>query len=171
MTIGTFRSYLTGGKPLYNYSHGVGRRYGDEQILLDAGLKGDVTPDIKYDLNFSYGRYKSYAEGRDSLTDRLELALRGLGGPTCDFRTGTPGAGGCQYLNPFSNGIPGAPNRGLTNPGFVSSLANTAALADWIMPIQWAKTNFQEYEANAVLSGPLPWWTLPGGGIKWAAGV
>jgi len=34
--------------------------------------------------------------------------LRGLGGPGCDFRTGTPGAGACQYLNPFSNGIPGA---------------------------------------------------------------
>jgi len=170
MTIGTFRPYLTGGNPLYNYEHGVGGPYWHDQILLDAGLRGDLTDAIKYDLNFSYGRYKSYAEGRDSLTDRLELALRGLGGPNCDFRTGTPGVGGCQWLNPFSNGIPGAPNRGLTNPGFVSSLANTAALADWIMPTQWGKTNFQEYEFNGVLSGKLPWWTLPGGDIKWAAG-
>ena len=80
-----------------------------------------------------------------------------------------PGAGGCQWLNPFSNGIPGAPNRGLTNPGFVSSLANTAALADWIMPIQTGETEFQEYELNAVLSGTLPW-TLPGGSAKWAGG-
>jgi iron complex outermembrane receptor protein len=171
MTIGTFRPYLTGGNPLYNYEHGVGGRYWHDQILLDAGLKGDVTADIKYDVNLSYGRYKSYAEGRDSLTDRLELALRGLGGPNCNFQTGTPGVGGCQWLNPFSNGIPGAPNRGLTNPGFVSSLANTAALADWIMPIQTGETDFQEYEFNAVLSGKIPWWTLPGGDIKWAAGA
>ena len=171
MTIGTFRPYLTGGNPLYNYEHGVGGRYWHDQILLDAGLKGDVTSEIKYDVNFSYGRYKSFAEGRDSLTDRLELALRGLGGPNCDYRTGTPGAGGCQYLNPFSNGIPGAPNRGLTNPGFVPSLANTAALADWIMPIQTGTTNFQEYELNAVLSGKIPWLTLPGGDIKWAGGA
>ncbi|HEY2750101.1 TonB-dependent receptor domain-containing protein [Phenylobacterium sp.] len=170
MTIGTFRPYLTGGNPLYNYEHGVGGPYWHDQILFDAGVKGDVTSNTTYDVNFSYGRYKSYGEGRDSLTDRLELALRGLGGPNCNFKTGTPGVGGCQYLNPFSNGIPGAPNRGLTNPGFVSSLANTAALADWIMPIQSATTNFQEYEFNAVLSGKIPWWTLPGGDIKWAAG-
>ena len=169
MTIGTFRPYLTGGNPLYNYQHGVGGPYWHEQILVDAGLKGDVTSTIKYDLNFSWGQYRSYAEGRDSLTDRLELALRGLGGPNCDYKTGTPGAGGCMWLNPFSNGIPGAPNRGLTNPGFVSSLANTAALADWIMPIQTGSTNFKEYEIDAVLSGSLPW-TLPGGDIKWAAG-
>jgi len=170
MVIGTFRPYLTGGNPLYNYEHGVGGPYWHDQILFDAGLKGDVIEGVKYDLNFSYGRYKSYGEGRDSLTDRLELALRGLGGPNCNYQTGTPGVGGCQWLNPFSNGIPGAPNRGLTNPGFVSSLANTAALADWIMPTQWAKTNFQEYEFDAVLSGDLPRWTLPGGSIKWAGG-
>jgi iron complex outermembrane receptor protein len=170
MTIGTFRPYLTGGNPLYDYKHGVGGPYWHEQILFDVGVKGDVLPEVKYDVNFSWGRYKSYGEGRDSLTDRLELALRGLGGPNCDFRTGTPGAGGCQWLNPFSNAIPGAPNRGLTNPGFVPSLANTAALADWIMPIQWAKTEFTEYELDAVLSGDIPWWALPGGTIKWAAG-
>ncbi len=171
MTIGTFRPYLTGGNPLYNYEHGVGGRYWHDQILLDAGLKGDVTSGIKYDVNLSYGRYKSFAEGRDSLTDRLELALRGLGGPNCNYQTGTPGAGGCQWLNPFSNGLPGAPNRGLTNPGFVPALANTAALADWIMPIQTGTTNFQETELNGVLSGSLPWWKLPGGEIKWAAGA
>ncbi len=171
ISVGTFRPYLTGGNPLYNYQHGVGGRYWHDQILLDAGVKGDVTSDIKYDVNLSYGRYKSYAEGRDSLTDRLELALRGLGGPNCDYKTGTPGAGGCAWLNPFSNGIPGAPNRGLTNPGFVPALANTAALADWIMPVQTSKTNFQETELNGVLSGSLPWWKLSGGEIKWAAGV
>ncbi len=170
ITIGTFRPYLTGGNPLYDYKHGVGGRDYQKQILLNAGVKGDVTAGIKYDVSFTYGQYRSYAEGRDSLTDRLELALRGLGGPNCDFRTGTPGAGGCQYLNPFSNGIPGAPNRGLTNPGFVSSLANTAALADWIMPIQTSRSKFQEEEFNGVLSGEFPWFTLGGGNIKWAGG-
>jgi iron complex outermembrane receptor protein len=170
MTIGTFRPYLAGGNPLYNYEHGVGGRYWHDQILLNAGVKGDVTSEVQYDVNFSYGRYKTYGEGRDSLTDRLQLALRGLGGPNCNYKTGTPGAGGCMWLNPFSNGIPGAPNRGLTNPGFVPALENSAALADWIMPIQSATTNFEEYELNAVLSGTLPGWKLPGGDIKWAAG-
>ena len=169
MQIGTNRPFLTGGNPLYDYKHGVGGPYWHQQILFDVGAKGDVTSDIKYDVNFSWGQYKSYAEGRDSLTDRYELALRGLGGPSCDYKTGTPGVGGCQWLNPFSNAVPGAPNRGLTNPGFNSAVQNTAALADWIMPIQSGRTNFEEYELDAVLSGSLPW-TLPGGDIKWAGG-
>lgn len=170
MTIGTFRPYLTGGNPLYNYEHGVGGRYYHKQILLNASVKGDVTEGIKYDVSYSWGEYRSFGEGRDSLTDRLALALRGLGGPNCNYQTGTPGVGGCQWLNPFSNAVPGAPNRGLTNPGFVSSLANTAELADWIMPKQSATTRFRDGELNAVLSGDLPWMELGGGPIKWAAG-
>ena len=55
MTIGTFRPYLTGGNPLYNYEHGVGGRYWHKQILFNAGVKGDVTDDIKYDVSFSCG--------------------------------------------------------------------------------------------------------------------
>jgi iron complex outermembrane receptor protein len=170
MTIGTFRPYLTGGNPLYDYKHGVGGRYYQKQMLFNAGVKGDVTESIKYDVNFSWGEYKTFGEGRDSLTDRLELALRGLGGPNCNYQTGTPGVGGCMWLNPFSNAIPGAPNRGLTNPRFVPALANTAALADWIMPIQTGQTKFRDQEFNAVLSGDLPFWSLPGGTIKWAGG-
>lgn len=170
MTIGTFRPYLTGGNPLYDYKHGVGGPYHQEQILLNAGMKGDVTQTIRYDVNFSYGQYKSFGEGRDSLTDRLELALRGLGGPNCNITTGTPGVGGCMWLNPFSNAIPGAPNRGLTNPGYNSAVANTADLADWIMPKQSSHTRFRDAEFNSVLSGELPVLELGGGPIKWALG-
>jgi iron complex outermembrane receptor protein len=170
MTIGTFRPFLTGGNPLYNYKHGVGGPYWHQQILFDVGVKGDVTHDVQYDVNFSWGQYKAYGEGRDSLTDRLELALRGLGGPNCNFQTGTPGVGGCMWLNPFSNGIPGAPNRGLVNPNFNPSLANTAALADWLLPRQWATNDFREYEFDAILKGKIPWWSLPGGDIQWAGG-
>ena len=169
MTIGTFRPYLQGGNPLYNYEHGVGGRYYHEQINLSATLKGDVTPAIHYEASLTYGSYRTFAEGRDSLTDRLELALRGLGGPGCDYTTGTPGVGGCQWLNPFSNAIPGAPKQGLTNPGYNPAVANTAALADWIMPIQTARTKSEDIEGDFTLSGKLPF-ALWGGPIGWAAG-
>jgi iron complex outermembrane receptor protein len=172
LTIASFRPYLTGGNPLYNYQHGVGGPFSREQILLDVGVKGSVTQDITYDVNLSYGAYRFSAElGRDALTDRLELALRGLGGPNCNYRTGTPGVGDCQWLNPFSNGIPGAPKNGLINPNFSPALENTATLADWIMPLQTTKSTFREYELNASLSGKIPGLTLPGGDIRWAAGV
>jgi iron complex outermembrane receptor protein len=168
LAVGTFRPYINGGNPLYNYEHGVGGDYWHEQINLSASLKGDVTEAIHYEASLTWGQYKYYGEGRDSLTDRLELALRGLGGPNCNFQTGTPGVGGCQWLNPFSNAIPGSPRRGLVNPYFNPALENTAALADWIMPIQWGRGNFRDIDADFILSGNL--WTLPGGDVGWAAG-
>lgn len=173
--VGGFRPYLAGGNPLYNYTHGVGGRYWHEQINLSATLKGDVTNDIHYEGSLTWGQYRYYGEGRDTLTDRLELALRGLGGPHCDYKIGTPGVGGCSYLNPFSNAIPGAPRRATrdpgvaTNPGFVPSLANTAELADWLMPIQSSYTKSQDYEGDFTLNGKLPL-NLWGGPISWAAG-
>ena len=169
LTVGTFRPFLQGGNPLYDYKHGVGGRYWHEQINLSATLKGDVTNAIHYEGALTWGQYRYFGEGRDSLTDRLELALRGLGGPNCDYKTGTPGVGNCQWLNPFSNGIPGAPKAGLTNPGFVPSLANTAALADWILPTQNTRTRSSDFEGDFTLNGeaPLKLW---GGPIGWAAG-
>ncbi len=103
------------------------------------------------------------------------MALRGLGGPNCDYKTGTPGIGGCAYLNPFSNAIPGAPRKAITdpsvatNPRFVPSLANTAALADWLMPIQTSSSRSQDIEGDFTLNGKLPL-NLWGGSIGWAAG-
>jgi iron complex outermembrane receptor protein len=172
MTVGTFRPYLTGGNPLYDYKHGVGGNYWHEQINLSAELKGNLTSGIYYDASVTWGQYKYYAEGRDSLTDRLELALRGLGGPACNFQTGTPGQGGCLWYNPFSNAIPGAPRNNLTNPGYNSNVDNSSkVLADWIMPIQWSRGNYQDLDADFTLSGQLPFLTLPGGQMGWAAGV
>jgi iron complex outermembrane receptor protein len=170
LSVGTFRPFLTGGNPLYNYTHGVGGRYWHEQINLNAELKGDITSGLHYDASVTWGQYKYYAEGRDSLTDRLELALRGLGGPGCNFQTGTPGVGGCMWLNPFSNAIPGAPRNNLSNPGFNANVQNTAVLADWIMPIQTGVGNYQDLDADFTLSGEVPI-TLPGGDIGWAGGV
>jgi iron complex outermembrane receptor protein len=175
LAVGGFRPYLADGNPSYNYAHGVGGRYWHEQINLSATLKGDVTNDIHYEGALTWGQYRYYGAGRDELTDRLELALRGLGGPNCDYKTGTPGVGGCMWLNPFSNAIPGAPRRATrdpslaTNPGFVPSLANTAELADWLMPVQSANTRSQDVEGDFTLNGKLPF-NLWGGPIGWAAG-
>ena len=169
LPVGGFRPFLAGGDPQYNYAHGVGGRYWHDQINVSATLKGDVTRDIHYETSLTWGQYRYFGQGQDSLTDRLELALRGLGGPGCDYRTGTPGVGNCQWLNPFSNAIPAAPKQGLTNPGYVSSLANSASLADWLMPSQTARTRSSEFEGDFALNGKLPW-DLWGGPIGWAAG-
>src|SRR6185295_17984639 len=135
----------------------VGGKYWHEQISVTGAFTGDISDSLHYDASLTWGQYFYHGEGRDSLTDRLELALRGLGGPDCNFTTGTPGVGPCQWLNPFSNAVPGAPRAGilnpsvLTNPGFVPALENTAALADWIMPIQASDLRYRNIDAHFIL--------------------
>src|SRR5207302_11120449 len=130
ITVGNWRPYLAGGNPLFNYGESFGVRQ-HEQWRASADLKGDFgawgASDIGWDVNLTYGRYRFFLAGFDSLTDRLELALRGLGGPGCNFQTGTPGVGPCSYFNPFSNAVPSAPRNGnVANPGFISAVQNTA---------------------------------------------
>jgi iron complex outermembrane receptor protein len=170
ITVGNWRPYLAGGNPEFGYGESFGKRE-HEQWRWSADLKGDFANGISWDTNLTYGRYRYYSAGYDTLTDRLELALRGLGGPGCNFQTGTPGVGGCQYYNPFSNAVPGAPRNGLTNAGFVSTVANSADLTAWMFPFQSGEQVTQIWEANAVLNGKVPRFSLPGGEIGWAAGL
>ena len=60
----------------------------------------------------------------------MAFALDGLGGPGCvPGPTAVPGAGGCQYYNPFSNAIQFSRINGAFNPQFEPNLANTSS---WI---------------------------------------
>jgi iron complex outermembrane receptor protein len=169
ITVGNWRPYLAGGNPEFGYGESYGTRK-HEQWRWSADLSGDLGS-ANWDTSLTYGRYRYYSAGYDTLTDRLELALRGLGGAGCNYQTGTPGAGGCQYYNPFSNAAPGAPRNGLTNPGYVSSVANSADLTAWMFPFQYGEQVTQTWEANAVLNGHLARFALPGGEIGWAAAV
>jgi len=166
--VGNWRPYLAGGNPEFGYDESYAiRRH--EQWRGSVDLRGDWNG-IGYDANLTYGRYKFYLGGFDTLTDRLQLALRGLGGAGCDFRTGTPGVGPCQYYNPFSNSIPSAPRVGVSNPGFIPAVQNTADLTSWMFPFQDSTTTTQNWEGNLVLNGHLTAFRLPGGEIGWAAG-
>ena len=99
---------------------------------------------------------------------RLELALRGLGGAGCNPVTGTPGAGGCMYFNPFANAYAGAKGLGGTNPFFASSATNNnPALLNWLH-IQLSGDTYTELAVGeTVFNGKLPI-DLGGGPIAWA---
>ena len=45
----------------------------------------------------------------EAIRSRLDLALRGLGGRSCNPNTGTPGEGNCNYWNPFANRMTASP--------------------------------------------------------------
>jgi iron complex outermembrane recepter protein len=135
---------------------------------LSSSLSGSITDSIDFDIAGTYSESSVYQLAPDILITRYQAALNGLGGPAC---TGTtPGANGCLYFNPFSNGAPGNPVLGLTNPGYVSSAANNPAVIDWMFdPVRGRRESQKLFVIDAVLSGKLGL-GLPGGDVGWAVG-
>ena len=119
-------------------------------------------------LAATYSKSNVRQRAPDILITRYQAALNGLGGPNC---TGTtPGANGCLFFNPFSNGAPSNPNFGLTNPGFVSAAANNPAVIDWLWDFERGRNEKQDlFVFDAVLSGKFGL-GLPGGDVGWAIG-
>jgi iron complex outermembrane recepter protein len=163
-----WRPFANGGN---NTTGGLGGQKGSrkyEQLRISSSLKGQLPiAEINYDVGVTYIREWQDQQTTDILIDRLQRALNGFGGLSCVGTT--PGANGCSYYNPFSNAYPGNPALGLTNPGFVSSNANSPALVAWLFDRQKFLSTQQTFVVDAVLNGVLPI-SLPGGDIGWAAG-
>lgn len=174
LPLGQWRPFLAGGNPLFDGGPGFLKR-DREAFRVSAGVEarlpdGLLGTDVRLSAGALYGEYTSSFAGRDSVTGRLQLALRGLGGPDCPYLTGTPGVGPCQYLNPFSNGIPGNGLTGEPNPGFVPSLQPSKELTDWFFaPLSSSLTNeIQQYDLTLSGTSGLK---LPGGPVRWAVGL
>jgi iron complex outermembrane receptor protein len=174
--IGQWRPFFLGGNPLFN---GEGSRFRRErtQFRVAGGLRG-VTDDLgflgamSWDANISYGEDSGERMAYDVVTGRLELALRGLGGPNCNYATGTPGVGDCSYFNPFSNALAGNPQTGQANPGYNAAVANTnAELMNWFFrPADVVEIRNQLWEGNLIFSGESQF-ALPGGNVGYAFGT
>ena len=74
---------------------------------MSAGLSGEFSDNSGWDVAVTYMEENATREGRDTVVNRYQLALRGLGGPDCNVAANTPGANGCFWFNPFSNGVAG----------------------------------------------------------------
>ena len=165
-----FRPFGAGGRPGEGGLGGYKSSNSYEIYRVSAGLKGQVTDNINYDVAVTYSDATRTTAGNDVLIDRLQRALNGFGGASC---TGTtPGANGCVYYNPFSNAYAGNPALGLTNPGYVPANANSVELTRWLAPAN--STGGENRQSllvfDAVLSGKTGI-QLPGGEIAWAAGI
>lgn len=171
--IGTWRPFLLGGNPFFGSAldNSAYQRRDDEQHVFSADLSGHLTRAINWDANVTWGQNRWYTSGFDSSGVNIELALRGLGGSGCQWQTAAPGSNGCLWLNPMSNAIPGAPLTGVpVNPGYDPSVANTKAIADWLMTPWHTAAMSGITEANFHLNGKLGI-GLPAGKIRWAAGT
>jgi iron complex outermembrane receptor protein len=139
---------------------------------VSGGLQGHIFDNIGFHLTGTYQRnHGEGGAGPDIAVNRLELALRGLGGPGCNPNTGTPGVGGCMYFNPFANAYPASKGLGGANPFFASGATNNnKELLNW-MHIQLTADTFTEVAVvENVFDGELPI-HLQGGDIGWAVGA
>jgi len=160
-----------GGNPLFDDGADHQRRQATA-FRVAGGLTGHIFDNIGFHLSGTYQRnHGEGGAGPDIAVNRLELALRGLGGPGCNPVTGTPGAGACSYFNPFANAYPNSKGLGGTNPFFASGAANNnKELLNWLH-IQLTADTFTEVAVvENVFNGELPI-HLQGGDIGWAVGA
>jgi iron complex outermembrane recepter protein len=167
-----YRPYGLGGNPLFA-SNGRGSSQGERNFSADRvslGLKGKLIEKINYDLAFTIMEDRAVRSGYDTLVNRFELALRGLGGPNCNVAANTPGLNGCQWFNPFSTGVASNSISGETNPQFNAGLAATnAALTPWFFQKLETQQETTLAVFDGVVSGELGF-ELGAGPIGWAAG-
>ncbi len=163
-----------GGQPLFEDGADHNRRKADA-FRVSAGVTGKLPfGDWTYDTAITYMESEGVAANPDEIVNRLQLGLRGLGGPSCNVAANTPGQNGCLWFNPFSNAVPQDAVYGRANPFFdpaaVPGNANTRELYEWMHDYLSFTTNSRILVADAVATGELPI-TLPGGSIAVALGA
>jgi iron complex outermembrane receptor protein len=147
---------------------------------ISAGLNGtlDVLGGVNWDIALTYMDEYAYVSTPDEGTNRVQLALRGFGGPNCNVvaavAANTPGQNGCLWFNPFSNGVAKDAVYGMSNPFFNASAVpantNTQSLFQWMHEYLNVGVDAKILNGDAVLNGKVPGVKLPGGDIDWAAG-
>ncbi len=174
--LAAYRPFFLGGNPLFGGTGGAPSINEIEAFRLSGGLKGEFANGVRFDLAVTYMEDKVATTNSDTLVNRLQLALRGLGGPNCDTAPSTPGiqgtagVGGCQYFNPFSTAVARNSATGAVNPQFNPSATNSAELVRWFYSPSLRERTSALFVVDAVLDGKLSF-SLPGGEIGWAAGV
>ncbi|MDB5429077.1 MAG: TonB-dependent receptor [Caulobacter sp.] len=164
-----FRPFALGGNPLFNNGPSHGLRVYDA-FRIEGDLSGEMWGGVGWNIALNYSTESGLRTGYDTLVDRYELALRGLGGPGCDPTTGVPGVGACGYFNPFAEAIQRNSITGQVNPNYNAGVANTnLALINWFFPELRTKQTSRLFTVDAILNGHL--WTLPGGDVGWALGM
>ncbi|MEQ8860572.1 MAG: TonB-dependent receptor [Pseudomonadales bacterium] len=143
-----------------------------ETYRLATGLNGTLFDgDLGFDVALSWSRRDRYSQTPDMYVERMALALDGLGGPNCDPVTGTPGAGGCLYHTPTSNGIDFSAITGQPNPNANPALAAAnRELHPWLEADLSTDTQFELLVFDATFDGTLPI-ELGAGEVGYAVGI
>ena len=167
------RTFGWGGFPGTGGAQEGQREY--ETLSGSGAYNGTFSNDVNYDFAVSYSRTEGARVTNDTYINGLSAALNGFG-LCADPNTGVApagavaGQGGCEYYNPFSNGIAASAITGAANPGYVPGLENSAALAEWLTDGVGTDVTTDLLVFDAVFSGESSV-QAAGGAVGWAAGA
>ena len=156
------------------------------------GLGRFLPENTTYEFSATYSQYTNTAQRPDYIVSRLQNALRGYGGPGCDavdrvptnyassaafdasvgIQSDTqPGTNGCQWFNPFASSFATSTVNGAANPAYAGAgYENSVELLDWLTHDRRYETTNNALTIDAIFTGEVPGFELPGGKIGWAAG-
>ena len=147
-----------------------------------------------YDWNVAatWSRSRRQVHAGDTMVYRDARARQGLAGSECeqlvpnryddngriffplDTLMAHAGQGPCRYWIPFSNSMPGShpyvPDGLEANPDYNPALNNQDIYAYMVNDDYGSRGNTSLLVLDSVISGILPWWSLPGGELSFAAG-
>lgn len=182
----TYRAFAHGGNDTFaeGDSHSTPNKNAINYWHLSTGLTGtlDFTENgIGYDMALTYNQSHSVNTAPDIVGSRLQDALNGFGGASCNasdldssrFGIQNPAAAGqdgCSWYNPFASNFAGQPVYGLSNPSYNAGLANDMALNAWLFNDRKSENNNWNVTLDLVFSGETGI-QLPGGAVAWGAGV
>lgn len=157
------------------------------------GLGRFLPENTTYEFSATYSQYTNTAQRPDYIVSRLQNALRGYGGPGCaaidrvptsytssaafDASVGIqsdtqPGTNGCEWFNPFASSFATSSVNGAANPAYGgNNFENSVALLDWLTHDRRYETTNNALTIDAIFTGEVPGFELPGGKIGWAAGT
>jgi len=145
---------VNGGAARRRFEHDTWRV--DAELARDFALAGRDWTGV---LTLNHSQNHLTATITDTIADRLDAALVGLGGPDCSG--GVAGANGCEYFNPFGSG---AVVSDPTDPRY-----NDPALLDWLIGENIRTSDATLTSAEAVMSTDAAF-TAPGGPASLALG-
>lgn len=91
----------------FSRPYGVGQPteinlYDHTTTRFAAGLEGQFTDSLSWDLSFVQAANDAVQNPRDVIAENYQAALNGFGGINCDAANSAPGTNGCLFFNPTS---------------------------------------------------------------------
>lgn len=179
----TYRAFAHGGLDTFasGGKHSTPNEYRNKFWHISTGLNGEFSNGISYDTAVTYNQSHLTANGPDMMLSRVQQALNGFGGASCNVpdldpnRFGTQnaamaGSTGCSWYNPFASNFAGQPVFGLDNPSHVPGSENSDELIKWLFNDRYSESTNWNLTADMVFSGETPL-ELPGGVVGWGAGA